>query len=144
MGCSTQDAEYKYAVLKWKQVSPEVAGFAATYIQSQVAIARVSHRGRAMNDRWGRPPQPQCVALALVILSPQNMCTGSRLKNDIVNSSLGSNLCHHSKEKTASHPCIFPLDQSLSTQLAEEASRPGVSKEFTKIKGKLDADALFN
>lgn len=81
---------------------------------------------------------------ALVILSPQNMCTGSRLKNDIVNSSLGSNLCHHLKGKIASHPCIFPLDQCLSTQLAEKAFRSGVSKEFTKIKGKLDADAFFN
>lgn len=114
------------------------------YLHSQPRGPMASKSQRQRYERQAGSAPTTSLGRALVVLRPQNTCTRSRLKNDIVNSSLGSNLCHHSKGKIASHPCIFPLDQCLSTQLAEEAFCPSGSKEFTKIKGKLDADAFFN
>lgn len=114
------------------------------YLHSQPRGPMASKPQRQRCERQAGSAPTTSLGRALVVLRPQNTCTRSRLKNDIVNSSLGSNLCHHSKGKIASHPCIFPLDQCLSTQLAEEAFCPGGSKEFTKIKGKLDSDALLN
>ena len=63
MGYNTYCAEYKYIVLKCKWLSPKVAAFIATYIQSHEATSQAGHRGRDVNDRKDWPPHPHYIEL---------------------------------------------------------------------------------